>query len=73
MFQIFPQLQRLWRAWHRFMTGFITRLALSLVYLFGIGGTSMVARLFGKKFLQAKFEKSSWQPITGSNKLEKMF
>lgn len=55
------------------MTGLITRLALSLVYLFGIGGTSMVARLFGKKFLQARFEKSSWQPVTGSNQREKMF
>lgn len=70
---MFSRLQQLWQAWHRFMTQLTTRIALSLVYVLGIGGTSLVARLFGKKFLQSKFTASSWQPITGSTKLEKMF
>ena len=33
---------------------------LTLVYLVGVGPTSLVAKLFGKKFLQTKLNKDSF-------------
>lgn len=73
MSQMLSRLKQLWQWWHRSMTRLTTRVALTLVYVFGIGGTSIAARLFGKKFLQSRFVTSSWQSVSGSTKLEKMF
>jgi len=37
---------------------------LSLVYLVGIGLTSIIAKIFGKKFLDLNFEKKSyWEDL----------
>ena len=37
---------------------------LSLVYLVGIGFTSIIAKIFGKKFLDLNFEKKSyWEDL----------
>ncbi len=73
MSNLLSQVQKLWSQWHRIITRAVTQIALTLVYLIGIGLTSLVAKLFGKKFLHAKFTDSSWQPMTGSERLEKMF
>jgi hypothetical protein len=51
----------------------ITWIALFLVYCIGIGLTSLVGKLFNRRFLRHKFHRSSWQPITGSQQLERMF
>ncbi len=52
----------------------ISLVMFSLVYVFGIGSTAIVARIFQHTFLTKVFPtKSSWQTPTGSQKMERMY
>lgn len=51
----------------------ISLIMFSLVYIFGIGTTALVARIVGKRFLLHTFRRSSWLKPTGSMKLERMY
>jgi hypothetical protein len=57
---------------HLLQTG-ILMFFLHLFFLFGIGLTAIFAKLFGQRFLAHVFTNSSWQPITGSDRTEKLF
>ena len=44
----------------------INAILLSLVYFIGVGGTSIIAKIFGKHFLELKINKQSqtyWQDL----------
>lgn len=51
----------------------ISLIMFSCVYIFGIGITTIVARLTGHRFLVHTYKNSSWQLPTGSKKIERMY
>lgn len=52
----------------------ISLVMFSLVYVFGIGLTSLVAKVVGHQFLTRLFPtKSSWQMPTGSSNMKRMY
>lgn len=51
----------------------ITTLLLSAAFIVGIGITSIVARALGKMFLANEHGDSSWESVTGSSMLKRMF
>lgn len=66
-------ISKFWQSWKKFMERVISNIALFGMYFIGIGLTSLIAKCFNRNFLNRNFQKSSWQPVTGSNKLTKMF
>lgn len=57
---------------HRLQTG-ILFVFLHLFFVIGIGLTAVVARLLRQGFMSHFFKDSSWRPLTGSGKPEKLF
>jgi len=64
---------KFWQAWKKFAERLISNLALFGIYFIGIGLTSLVAKIFQRQFLLRSANQSTWQPITGSSKLTKMY
>jgi hypothetical protein len=54
-----------------------TQLTLYIIYFLGIGFSAVVAKIFGKKFLDKSSVHSNWQKIAGKDftkkNLEKMY
>ncbi len=55
------------------MTRIITNSLLTAAFVFGIGVTAMVTRLFGSVFLKHKHTHSSWDAPSGGGQLDRMF
>lgn len=66
-------LTNFWSRWKNFMERLISITALMGIYFLGIGLTSLVAKVFQWQFLNRNFKNSSWQSVTGSSKITKMF
>jgi hypothetical protein len=64
------------RLWNRVLTSSrkITNVIfLHGMYFFGIGPTSLVAKLIGKHFLSLDNTNSTWQKIQNTNDVDSMF
>lgn len=52
---------------------FINKVLLGIIYIFGIGPTSIASKLVGKDFLKVVQGKSTWEKRSGSTDADKMF
>jgi len=50
---------------------FISTISLIATYFFGVGITSLVAKLVGKKFLEKSINKSQWSTVDYTKKINK--
>lgn len=55
------------------VTQIITATLLSVAFVLGIGLTSFIAKMFGGVFLKKKYHHSSWERVSGSKNLDRMF
>lgn len=51
----------------------VQAILLNIVYIISIGGTSLVAKLFGKKFINTTTEKTNWEKPSESENYENMY
>lgn len=51
----------------------IDKILLHVLYIIGIGITSFVAKIVGKKFLNMYPQKSTWEKSSGSSNFKRMY
>ena len=51
----------------------VQTILLNIVYVIGIGGTSLIAKLFRKKFINTSTEKTTWEKPSESENYENMY
>jgi cytochrome c biogenesis protein CcdA len=67
------KLTTIFHAFQTFMKSLTSWILLTVVYYIGVGVTSLVAKVSGKRFLHQEKRESSWNKHTSTNTFRSMY